>query len=208
MAKTDAFHTCPNCGHGFEGLRKSTRMFDCPSCGTTLFREAQALNPIGNHGEMHDAPMLFGLGDTVDTGKGRYTVIGHTRFDYGRGWWDEMWAFGADGRGAWISIDEGDVVLQWPIAEGRAPQWQTAPELGSTFSLNGEGFTVTEIDEAVCVAIRGEFPERLVVGERHLFVNASGEDGTFLSGEFWEGGRAWFTGAWLDPWEIRVERAA
>ena len=35
--------SCPNCGFGFTGLQRSTRMFDCPSCDTTLFRAADAL---------------------------------------------------------------------------------------------------------------------------------------------------------------------
>lgn len=73
---TDTHVTCPNCGYGFENLRKSTRMFDCPSCNTTLFRDENALKPVGNNGEMHDYQMLFGLNDTVTAMGKKYIIIG------------------------------------------------------------------------------------------------------------------------------------
>ncbi len=204
----DTTLTCPNCGYGFAELQRATRMFDCPSCGTTLFRGDLALEPMGDHGEMHEMPMLFGLHDTIETGSERLTVIGHVRFDYGRGWWDEMWAIDGNGNGAWISIDEGDVVLQHPIAPDDQPRWKASPDLGSSFTFHGEPYTVTETDRGTAIAIRGELPEQLRVGEAHDFVNASGQRGGLISGEFWDGGRAWYEGYWLDPFEIRVERAA
>jgi len=182
-------------------------MFDCPSCDTTLFREGDALAPIGNHGEMHETPMLVGLGDTVVFDGGRYGVLGHIRYDYGRGFWDEMWAEDAQGEGIWLSIDEGDVVVQRALADS-AVRVGLADEvrLGTQVRVEGEIYTVTEMDEATATAFRGELPERIDLGERHRFVNASGEDGTLLSGEVWDGGETWFLGEWLDPFEIRVER--
>ena len=56
--------SCPNCGYGFENLRKSTRMFDCPSCDTTLFRESDALAPMGFEplvAAEHRLPMLTSM---------------------------------------------------------------------------------------------------------------------------------------------------
>lgn len=50
------------------------------------------MSPIGNHGEMHETPMLVGIGDTVRACGGRYTVLCHIRYDYGRGIWDEATA--------------------------------------------------------------------------------------------------------------------
>ncbi|PWK57987.1 DUF4178 domain-containing protein [Roseicyclus mahoneyensis] len=199
--------SCPNCGYGFDGLRRSTRMFDCPSCDTTLFREGDALAPIGNHGEMHETPMLIGIGDTVEAIGSRWTVLGHVRYDYGRGFWDEMWAETPDGAGAWLSIDEGDVVIQRSLAPA-AVRAGLAGELrlGVQVRIEGEVYTVTEMDEATATAFRGELPERIELGERHRFVNASGGDGTLLSGEVWDGGETWFVGEWLDPFEIKVER--
>lgn len=199
--------TCPNCGYGFAGLRRSTRMFDCPSCETTLFRKADALEPIGAHGEMHDAPSLLALGDTVAAIGSRWTVLGHVRYDYGRGFWDEMWAETPDGAGAWISIDEGDVVIQRPL-DRRSVRAGLAGDLrlGAKVRVEGEIYTVTEMDRATATAFRGQLPERIELGETHRFVNASGDDGTLLSGEVWDGGESWSVGSWLDPFTLVVER--
>lgn len=199
--------SCPNCGNGFEGFRKSTRMFDCPSCETTLFRAAGALEPIGNHGEMHETPMLVGIGDTVHVDGSRYSVLGHIRYDYGRGVWDEMWAENGDGDGLWISIDEGDVVAQRALdADQVRAGLMGQLSLGAQVRIEGEIYTVTEMDQATAAAFRGELPERIELGETHRFVNASGDDGTLLSGEVWDGGENWFLGAWLDPFDLKVER--
>ena len=199
--------SCPNCGYGFDGLRKSTRMFDCPSCETTLFRKADALEPIGAHGVMHDTPLLIGIGDTVEALGSRWTVLGHVRYDYGRGFWDEFWAETSDGAGAWISIDEGDVVIQMPVARN-AIRAGLAQELrvGVQVRVLDEIFTVTEMASAKAVAFRGQLPERMELGETHRFVNATGDDGRLLSGEVWDGGEGWSVGDWLDPFTLQIER--
>lgn len=204
---TDSHVTCPNCGYGFENLRKSTRMFDCPSCDTTLFREADALAQIGNNGEMHDYPMLFGLNDTVMAEGKTYNVVGHARYSYGRGTWDEMYAEDDRGTGAWISIDEGDVALQFPFTGNSGPRRSDPARVGEVIGYDGRKYTVTEGDTATCIAMRGQFPEMVQVGDEHYFINASGPSGQILSGEFWEGGHSWSEGIWLDPFKLKVKRA-
>jgi len=199
--------SCPNCGYGFDALRRSTRMFDCPSCGTTLFREGDALAPLGNHGEMHDTPMLFGIGDTIHAEERAYSVLGHVRYDYGRGFWDEMWAEDPQGCGAWISIDEGDVVIQRALPDEAVRAGLMGElRLGAQVRVENRIYTVTEMDAATAVAFRGELPERIELGDTHRFVNASGAAGALLSGEVWDGGESWFLGSWLDPFDLTVER--
>ena len=48
--------------------------------------------------------------------------------------------------------------------------------------------------------------EALKVGETYNFVNALSVEGVLLSGEFWPGGHSWFTGEWIDPFEVVVDR--
>ena len=203
---SDTHVTCPNCGYGFDNLRKSTRMFDCPSCDTTLFREGAALKPIGNNGEMHDYVMLLGINDSVTINGQKCLVVGHARYDYGRGTWDEFWVENSQGAGAWVSIDEGDVAVQYPLGGDLAPQRSDPPRVGERVIHGGLEYTVTEGDTAKCIAVRGQFPEMIQVGDEHYFVNASGPSGRLLSGEFWEGGHGWSDGEWLDPFTLKVER--
>jgi len=203
---SDAHATCPNCGYGFDNLRKSTRMFDCPSCDTTLFRDTDALKPVGNNGEMHAYEMLFGLNDTVTVdGKG-YIIVGHARYDYGRGVWDEFYGEDSTGDGVWFSVDEGDVAVQVPYAGNAGPRQTDPLPVGSTFGYSGRDYTVTEADTATCIAVRGQFPELVQVGDAHYFINAAGPTGQLMSGEFWDGGHQWFDGMWLDPFTLKIAR--
>ncbi len=183
-------------------------MLTCPSCGTTLYLDGTRLENAGASGEMHDAPALFGIGDSVQLDRARIDILGHARFSYGRGWWDEYWGQNEKQTGCWISVDEGDVVLQYPIPRKRWPQLSARPRLGLPFMYDGKDFAVTEIDVAECVALRGAFGEVLEIGETYRFFNAEGSDGALLSGEFWDGGESWFVGYWHDPFEVTVEKVS
>jgi hypothetical protein len=195
---------CPKCGTGLGEDLARFRMLNCPSCGTSLFLQDDRLTLAGDQGVMHDVPLLFGLGDEVTVGGRGYRPVGHARYSYGRGAWDEFWVLDSTGNG-WISVDEGDVVVQDPLHRD-APDLQTPPPLGSNLAFRGVSFTVTEADEAACIALRGNFPEVLRVGERYRFVNATAGNGAFLSGEFGDGSAQWYLGGWVDPFAVGVTR--
>lgn len=201
---------CPNCGDTITP-HAGVRMLTCPSCGTTLMAEDDVVTAAGDAGVMHDAPLLFGLGDHVTANGESFDILGHARFSYGTGWWDEFWALDGSGHPVWLSIDEGDVAIQRAVKPGKdaasAPLAQM-PEMGQEISFNGEIYTVNEIDSAECIAIRGEFDEALEVGETYRFFNAVSDHGDLLSGEIWDGGALMFDGEWVDPFEVKVKRAA
>lgn len=197
---------CPKCGYGLGEDLARFRMLNCPSCGTSLFLQDDRLDLAGEQGVMHEGPLLFGLGDDVLIGGRSFRPQGHARYSYGRGTWDEFWALDGHGEGRWISVDEGDVVVQRPLGRD-APDLGEPPALGSTFAHRGDEFTVTEFEEATCVALRGNFPELLHVGEKYRFINTTGRDGALLSVEFGEGKATWYMGEWVDPFAVKVTRA-
>lgn len=199
---------CPNCGDAVPGKLDAALMAVCPSCDTTLYIDDGRLSKAGEAGEMHDAPLLMAMGDRVFLDGGWLTIVGHARFSYGPGWWDEFWAESADGssNGRWISVDEGDVVVQVTL-ENELEGAPANPKIGHVVTFRGEEYRATEIDSGTCVALRGVFPEHLTVGEVFEYVNFSGPETTLLSAETHEGETEWFLGAWLDPFELQVERA-
>jgi hypothetical protein len=191
---------CPNCGAALPAMFAHARMMNCDFCGSSVVLEDKVLLNAGTSGEMLDAPELIALGRAVRLPDGEFTATGHIRYDYGRGHWDEY--HGAlDGELVWVSVDEGDVVLQRrldaPSGFGRE-QFR----IGTTLELNGGTFTCTEVANATAVAFRGQLPEPVVLGDTHLYANFAGAGGTLLSGEVWDGGSAWFTGRWIDPFKV------
>ncbi len=160
----------------------------------------------GDQGVMHDAPLLFGVGDRVVMGRTSTRILGHARYSYGRGFWDEFCGVNEAGKTCWISVDEGDVVRQTRLQADDAPKNQPPFKPGETLYFDSATFTVTEVESAECIALRGQFDEALNVGETYQFVNASAGDEALLSGEFWGQSAAWFYGRWYDPFDIQVER--
>lgn len=195
--------TCPNCGDQLAPLLGFTKMVDCDSCGSTVILDGEALRHAGTRGEMLDAPSLIQVGRDVDIHGTRYSPVGHIRFDYGPGWWDEYWCLDGAGDGVWLSVDEGDIAFERPVPAERAPVLLS----GNRAEFESRVFHQTEADRATCIAFRGQLPEVITLGETHEYVGYVTNEGQALSLERWtENGQqyeAWFEGDWLDPWQIR-----
>ncbi|GIT90324.1 hypothetical protein JANAI62_01930 [Jannaschia pagri] len=182
------------------------RMVNCEFCGSSVVLEDAVLRKAGEAGEMLEAPELIGIGVPVELGShGAFVASGHVRYDYGRGHWDEYHGtLGTTGGLAWVSVDEGDVVLQREVPPSRMPQGgREVFRLGAEVSSNGVFYACSEVSNAKAIAFRGQLPEPVAIGDTHLFANFSGPRGAFLSGEIWDGGIAWFAGHWIDPFDVR-----
>lgn len=192
---------CLKCGADLGETFVWSRMVNCDHCGTAHFLRDAVFAVAGSAGVVHDAPGLVALSRPLVTPFGTFLPVGVVRFSYGRGTWDEFWATDPAGKGAWISVDEGDIALQWPVSGAGLPM---APrDRNETLVHEGRDWTVTEVETARCIGFRGQLPELFALDEGFTFVNASAGDGRILSGEFWPGGSAWFCGPWLDPFELR-----
>ena len=194
-------HSCPNCGDQLPELLAITKMVDCDSCGTTVVLDGPMLRQAGTRGDMLDIPALVHLGQDFHANRQTYTPVGHLRFSYGPGWWDEFWCLTPDGSGVWLSVDEGDYALERPLQRSRWPV-----VMGKTTTFDGTSYEMSETDTATCIAFRGQLPEVAQLGEPHRYTNFVSAEGDALSRETWtENGteaEAWFAGEWLDPWDI------
>lgn len=195
---------CPNCGSALHVSFAAAKMTTCQFCDTNLFLEGEQIEQAGKSGAMHDAPQLFRLGETAFVDNENYAIVGHARFDYGPGCWDEYWAVDHKGAGQWISVDEGIVILQQAVPSEGVPQFRTKPDLGHEFRAFGEVYRVTEVNRGTCIAVRGSFPKPLRVGEVFEYVNCLSSDDQQLSGEFSRGEVEWFRGIWCDPFDVKV----
>ncbi|KIT18033.1 DUF4178 domain-containing protein [Jannaschia aquimarina] len=196
--------SCPNCGGALPRLLAHARMVDCEFCGSSIVVDDQVVAKAGEAGEMLDAPELIGLGRAVQLGDfGIFTATGHVRYDYGRGHWDEYHGSFLTGDLVWVSVDEGDVAMQTPLPKSEWPHARDAFRLGGEVTVRNINWRVSEVENATCVAFRGQLPEPVAVGDVHMYANLSAPGGLILSGERWDGGMAWFAGQWIDPFEVR-----
>ncbi|CUH88898.1 hypothetical protein PH5382_02842 [Phaeobacter sp. CECT 5382] len=198
---------CPNCGALVSPAVASVKMITCTSCSTTLLLQDGGLRLAGRQGVLHDGPMLFGLGDTATIAGIDYHILGQARFSYERGSWDEFWATDTVGAAFWISVDEGDLILQRSLSRQDWPKYDGYLSLGSTLRHRDEEFTVAEQGDGTCTGLRGSFGHALSVGESYRFLNLQGEDGSVLSAEIEARQYEWFLGQWIDPFDVTVRRS-
>ena len=192
---------CGNCGAELPGRLAEARMITCTYCGTTSVLRDAAFEVAGTGGEMREVPSLIQLGQYVNVRGLHLMPVGHARFSYGRGHWDEFWCLDGSTEGLWLSADEGDYALERNLRQSAWPVGFRAT-ISTVTEILGDTFTVTEAETAECLAVRGEFPEELEVGEAHLYFDLTGPDGRMATYERWDGGEAWSIGEWVDPWEV------
>lgn len=194
-------HNCETCGAPLPTRFDSARMATCDHCGTTSVLQDGVFRKAGHGGELHEGPMLLDIGARVEVDGNTLLPVGHAQFDYGRGYWDEFWCLDDLASGWWLSADEGAYALERELPESEWPRRFT-PRLGATTEIRGRPFLVTEAESATCLAVRGEFPEVLSVGETHLYYDLSSPDGGIATYERWDGGEGWSLGRWIDPWKV------
>ncbi len=194
---------CGTCGAALPGRLAQARMITCEFCGTSSVLRDKVFEIAGSGGEMLDAPSLIQLGHSVMVRSLNLMPTGHARFSYGRGWWDEFWCIDGQGEGHWLSVDEGNYALERDLHRHNWPKDFRA-RFGATAQIMTEIYKVTEAETASCLAVRGEFPEELELGEAHLYFDLSAKDSAMATYEKWDGGEAWSIGHWIDPWDVKA----
>lgn len=197
---------CPSCGAGLPRAFRHARLAACAYCDSTVLLDDAGLRLAGSAGVMAETPSLLALGRPFAHRALKLLPVGHARFSYEHGSWDEWWALDAEqGTGVWVSVDEGDIAVEEPLAVAAdgLPAF-AALEIGAAVELAGERLIVTERGEAACEAVRGELPEVLRPGDRFRYAHLSGPRGRLVTVEVGrDDERRCTQGRWLDPFEIR-----
>ena len=90
--------------------------------------------------------------------KTAFELVGRLQLRYDAGYWNEWYARFDDGRMGWISEGSGLCYVTFERALKAALPPMSALHLGQTAALDGQTFTVTDIEHAQCVAAEGELP--------------------------------------------------
>ncbi|NKC14594.1 MAG: DUF4178 domain-containing protein [Gammaproteobacteria bacterium] len=194
---------CPNCGGGVPHNLKYAKLVVCPQCQTSLFLEDDAVRNAGERSAIADDPSIFTIGLPFDYRGVAYVPHGRFRFDYGQGYWDEWWVGADTGEALWVSVDEGDIVMQKPMELKSAPPYERL-SLGQTLKVGSDQLKVTEKNWSRCLGYEGELPEVIAVGEEHGYVHLSGPNGLLLTVEYYSDKTQIFRGHWIDPFEVKT----
>lgn len=194
---------CPNCGASLSTRLSSSKMVDCAQCETTVLLADDAMRSLGARGSMVDHASLVRLHQPLVIAGAAFHPMGHARFSYGRGWWDEYWCDTPYGP-RWLSVDEGDYAIEEPM-DLPAGFDGTGLRIGAEVMLAGERFLITEVGNGTCEGVRGEFPDAIRPGERYLYWHLTGPNGRLVTIEEQDGEIEAHEGHWVDPFEIEVK---
>lgn len=154
--------SCPNCGAPVEFASAASSTAVCGFCRSTLLRDGDVLERIGQSAEIFEDYSPLQLGATGRWMGSGFAVVGRVQRGSELGNWNEwhlLFDAGPDSdrpRVAWLSEDNGQFVLSLEAPLTEAPPAQ--PQVGLPLTLAGQRWQVAAVVEATVRAAEGELP--------------------------------------------------
>jgi len=198
--EVEEYIQCPQCGYTLPLYIKYTKLVQCESCKSTIFLEDEAVKVWGDSSVLAKEVSILELNQAFSYKNKRYLPIGKIRYSYGRGFWEEWWLIDDQGDAFWLSVDEGDLVLEKQIETPYDSH--TFDEL-SVGSLIDDGWVVTEIGGAKCEGFEGAIPKEIKVGSLYRYIHLQGKDALFRTVEISSDKVEVYEGRWISPFDIQ-----
>ena len=163
--------SCPSCGAPVVFKSASSILAVCDYCQSTLVRHDQALEDIGKMAALVEDRSPLQLGAEGSYKGVHFALIGRIQVKYGQGSWNEWHLLFDDMRTGWLSEAGGEYVLTFArYVEDRLPEVSEL-KVGQRFVLASQTWTVSNIENAECVAGQGELPFKVGAGYPVLAVD-------------------------------------
>jgi ribosomal protein S27AE len=197
----DKHQNCPQCGDTLEIHFKYSKIIKCSSCSSSIFLEDDQTRLIGESSVLSPEPSVIRLHNAFDYQNKTYMPLGKIRYSYGRGFWEEWFLKSESNKEYWLSIDEGDFVLEEKIELPLPIKASKDLHLGKRYGQ----YVVTQKGEGRCIGFEGELPKTIQIGEVHDYIHLSQGGGKLVTLEFTQNTIETFKGQWIDPLEIKVQ---
>ncbi len=156
--------SCPSCGAPVVFKSASSILAVCDYCQSTLVRHDQALEDIGKMAALVEDRSPLQLGAEGSYKGVHFALIGRIQVKYGQGTWNEWHLLFDDMRTGWLSEAGGEYVLTFArYVEDRLPEVSEL-KVGQRFVLASQTWTVSNIENAECIAGQGELPFKVGAG--------------------------------------------
>lgn len=150
--------SCPSCGAPVVFQSASSIFAVCEYCQSTLVRHDQALEDIGKMAALVEDRSPLQLGAEGSYQGVHFALIGRIQIKYSQGIWNEWHLLFDDMRTGWLSEAAGEYVLTFAqFVPDRLPAFDELT-IGQRFVLASQTWTVSNIENAECVAGQGELP--------------------------------------------------
>lgn len=202
---TDGFNVeksinCPQCGDTLPLYFKHVKLVQCLSCKSTIFLENEATRLAGDSSVLAPEISLIHLNVPFGYEHKSYLPLGKIRYSYGRGFWEEWWLKDSEGNEYWLSIDEGDFVLEQQIESRYSTELFNTLNVGQ---VTVDNLLVTETGMATCEGFEGALPKTVSKGDSYLYTHLSGKDASLTTLELGKDGVEVYSGKWISPFDIK-----
>ncbi|WP_295006364.1 DUF4178 domain-containing protein [uncultured Dechloromonas sp.] len=156
--------SCPSCGAPVVFKSASSVFAVCAYCQSTLVRHDQALEDIGKMAALVEDRSPLQLGSEGQYEGVHFALIGRIQIKYSQGTWNEWHLLFDDMRTGWLSEAGGEYVLTF-MAQVREPVPAFAElKIGQRLLVASRAWTVSNLENAECVAGQGELPFKVGAG--------------------------------------------
>ena len=156
--------SCPSCGAPVVFKSAASIFAVCEYCQSTLVRHDQALEDIGKMAALVEDRSPLQLGAEGSYKGVHFALIGRIQIKYSQGLWNEWHLLFDDMRTGWLSEAGGEYVLTFAqFVPDALPQFDDL-KIGQRFVLASQTWTVSNIENAECVAGQGELPFKVGAG--------------------------------------------
>ena len=156
--------SCPSCGAPVVFQSAGSIFAVCAYCQSTLVRHDQALEDIGKMAALVEDRSPLQLGSEGVYKDVHFALIGRIQIKYPSGVWNEWHILFDDMRTGWLSEAGGEYVLTFQEAPQEMLPAQGDLKVGQRFVLQGQPWTVSNIENAECIAGAGELPFKVGAG--------------------------------------------
>jgi len=191
---------CPQCGYALPLYFAHAKLAQCESCNSSIFLDDEAARLTGYSSVLAPEPSLIQLNKTFRYKKQTFLPVGVIRYSYGRGFWEEWWLKDNSDDEWWLSVDEGDMVLEKLVPNEDKAEIFVTIKVGQTLG----DWIVTEIDRGECVGFGGSLPYEVIEGQKHNYIQFDGYDASIKTLEVDPSGLRTYIGRWIDPFDIKV----
>jgi len=155
---------CPSCGAPVVFKSAASIFAVCEYCQSTLVRHDQALEDIGKMAALVEDRSPLQLGAEGSYKGVHFALIGRIQIKYSQGVWNEWHLMFDDMRTGWLSEASGEYVLTFAqYVQDALPKFDDL-KIGQRFVLASQAWTVSNIEEAECIAGQGELPFKVGAG--------------------------------------------
>jgi hypothetical protein len=199
LFKVEKSINCPQCGDTLPLYFKHTKLAQCHSCKSNIFLEDESIELVGERAVLTPELSLITLNQPFTYEKKSYLPLGMIRYSYGKGFWEEWWIKDTKDNEFWLSVDEGDLVLQQKIKATYPKGFFKNLYIGKIIDNN---WIITEIDSATCEGFSGTLPKKILKNSTYKYIHLTGDNAKLKTLEVSQNGVETYSGKWISPFDI------